>query len=128
MCKQFSYHAVYSSYTTEQQQSVGVIALIKLFVELSTQQYLGTSMDLAKWLLEPIKKMFTYACENFSVLFSKNEREQWEKALITKGLATEYDAQTFLSTIKHYKFPFLAEQESQNLLNELYPLVAFGDD
>lgn len=52
-----------------------VIALIKLFVELSTQQYLGPGIELAQWLVEPIKKMFTYACENFSVLFSKNERE-----------------------------------------------------
>ncbi|QGR09011.1 hypothetical protein CTZ24_21370 (plasmid) [Pantoea phytobeneficialis] len=128
VCKQFSNHPVYSSYTTEQQQSVAVIALIKLFVELSTQQYLGTSMDLAKWLVEPIKKMFMYACESFSPLFSKYERERWEKALITKGLETERDAQTFLSTIKNYKFPFLAEQETQNILNELYPLVAFGDD
>lgn len=128
VCKQFSNHPVYSSYTTEQQQSVAVIALIKLFVELSTQQYLGTSMDLAKWLVEPIKKMFTFACESFSPLFSKNERERWEKALITKGLETERDAQTFLSTIKNYKFPFLTEQETQNILNELYPLVAFGDD
>lgn len=128
VCKQFANHPIYSSFTTEQQQSVVVVALIKLFVELSTEKYLGADKELAVGLLEPIKSLFIYACEKFPSLFSADEQQEWRLALITEGLIIERDAQKLLSRINNYQFPFLGEKETRNILNDLYPLVAFHDD